>query len=173
MNRTREWNAESYHRLSQPQVEWGERVLARVPLRGDETVVDAGCGSGRLTASLLERLPAGHVVAVDHSQNMLDVARRNLAPRFGDRVSFVQADIATLRLPERVDIIFSTATFHWITDHPTLFRSLYDVLKPGGLLLAQCGGAGNIERVLERADRVLEESPYARYFEHWQGAWEF
>lgn len=173
MNPAREWNAESYHRLSQPQVEWGERVLARVPLVGDETVLDAGCGSGRLTASLLERLPAGHVVAVDQSQNMLEVARENLGPRFGDRVSFVRADIATLELPEPIDIIFSTATLHWVTDHPRLFRTLYRALKPGGLLLAQCGGAGNLAHVLERVYEVLREPPYDSYFAGWQGPWEF
>jgi trans-aconitate 2-methyltransferase len=120
--RTAEWDASSYHQVAHPQVTWGQRVLARLQLRGDERVMDAGCGTGRLTAELLERLPNGHVLAVDVSANMLDVAREHLAPRFGERVSFLRADLQTLTLPEPVDAIFSTAALHWVPDHPTLFR---------------------------------------------------
>ncbi len=108
-----EWDADTYHQLADPHVTWGRRVLARLPLRGDETVLDAGCGTGRLTAELLEFLPRGRVVAVDASAEMLRVAREHLAPRFGDRVAFVRADLQTLILPNPVDAVFSTATFHW------------------------------------------------------------
>ena len=111
-SRLREWDAATYHRVSAPQLDWGRRVLARLPLRGDETVVDAGCGSGRLTAQLLERLPRGRVIAVDASADMLRIGAEHLVPHFGDRVSFVQADLQTLTLPAPADAVFSTATFH-------------------------------------------------------------
>ncbi len=140
---SRDWDAATYHRISEPQVTWGRRVLDRLPLRGDETVLDAGCGTGRLTAELLERLPRGRVLALDNSPAMLAAAREYLAPRFGDRVSFVLADLQELAdrpLPEPVDAIFSTAAFHWVLDHPRLFRGLYRALRPGGRLVAQCGG---------------------------------
>src|SRR5829696_8801002 len=110
--RAKEWDATTYHRVSNPQFGWGQRVLDRVPLRGDETVVDAGCGSGRLTAELLKRLPRGRVIAVDRSQNMLRAAGEYLRPLFGERVRFVRAGLQSLRLEESVDGIFSTATFH-------------------------------------------------------------
>ena len=126
-----EWEAGTYHRVSTPQVNWGRTVLARLPLTGTETVVDAGCGTGRLTAELLERVPNGHVIAVDRSANMLAEAEAHLAPRFGDRVSFHLADVQDLSLPEPVDAIFSTATFHWVPDHPRLFRALYCLPEAG------------------------------------------
>jgi trans-aconitate 2-methyltransferase len=99
--RSPEWDATPYHRLSDPQFSWGNKVLKRLKLRGDELVLDAGCGIGRLTAELLERLPKGRVIAVDHSENMLRAASESLGPRFGDRVTFVRADLQTLRIEKR------------------------------------------------------------------------
>src|SRR5437588_11509857 len=121
---SREWDASSYHRISEPQFRWGQQVLGRLELTGGETVIDAGCGSGRLTAQLLERLPEGHVIALDASENMLREARAHLQPRFGDRVSFVHADLQSLGIDEGADAIVSTATFHWVLDHPRLFEGL-------------------------------------------------
>jgi trans-aconitate 2-methyltransferase len=172
-HRTDEWNAAVYHRVSEPQVSWGERVLARVRLRGDETVLDAGCGTGRLTAHLLEQLPHGKVIAVDRSANMLQVAAEHLTPRFGDRVTFVQADLAHLDLSEVADVIFSTATFHWVLDHDLLFRTLHRVLKPGGRLVAQCGGGRVLEHLLHRASLLMASPPFAPYFVGWGKQWEF
>lgn len=171
--RSAEWDADTYHRVADPQVTWGRRVLDRLPLRGDETVLDAGCGTGRLTAELLARLPQGRVLAVDASAEMLRVAREQLVPRFGDRVGFVQADLQTLRLPDHVDAIFSTATFHWVLDHPRLFRHLHDVLVPGGRLVAQCGGGPNLDRLLARVATLAASPPYTPVFVGWSGPWEF
>jgi ubiquinone/menaquinone biosynthesis C-methylase UbiE len=171
-----EWNAEIYHRVSNPHVTWGAKVLEDLPLRGDETVLDAGCGSGRLTAELLERLPNGHVIALDQSQNMLAAARENLVPRYGDRVTFVQADLqdlTTYQLGEPVDIIFSTASFHWVKDHPRLLANLFAVLNPGGWLVAQCGGGANLAALLSRAAELMATPRYAPFFADWSGPWEY
>jgi trans-aconitate 2-methyltransferase len=146
----RDWDAATYDRIADPQARWGAAVLARLPLQGDETVLDAGCGSGRVTELLVERLPRGRVVALDASPSMVAEARRRL-DRFGDRVDYVVADLARpFELPDGaiVDAILSTATFHWIADHDALFRNLAAVVRPGGWLVAQCGGAGNIASVL-------------------------
>jgi trans-aconitate methyltransferase len=168
-----EWDAGVYHRVSAPQVAWGQQVLRRLALAGNETVLDAGCGSGRLTAELLERLPAGHVIAVDQSANMLAQAADQLAPRFGGRVSFVQARIEDLVLPEPVDAIFSTATFHWVLDHRRLFRTLIACLKPGGRLVAQCGGGPNIDRLLRRTEALLDAPEFRDRSVGWSHPWEF
>lgn len=172
-SRTAEWDAAAYYRLSNPHVVWGQPVLDRLPLNGDETVLDAGCGAGRVTVDLLERLPDGRVIALDISANMLAEARQQLAPRFGDRVTFVQADLQDFTLAEPVDAIFSTAAFHWVLDHPRLFSALFAALKPGGRLVAQCGGGPNIAAVLERAAALMGSNPYAPYVAGWQGPWEF
>ena len=172
-SRTAEWDAAAYYRLSNPHAVWGQPVLDRLPLRGDETVLDAGCGAGRVTADLLERLPGGRVIALDISANMLAEARQQLARRFGDRVTFIQADLQDFTLDEPVDAIFSTAAFHWVLDHPRLFSALFAALKPGGGLVAQCGGGPNITAVLERAAALMESEPYAPHFAGWPGPWEF
>lgn len=143
----RAWDAGTYDRIADPQARWGRAVLDRLPLAGDERVLDAGCGSGRVTELLAARLPRGHVVALDGSASMVDEARRRLAP-FGDRIEYLVADLREpLSLSEPVDAVLSTATFHWITDHDALFANLAAVLRPGGRLVAQCGGAGNIASV--------------------------
>ncbi len=150
---TADWDGASYDRVSTPQARWGKVVLSRLELYGDETVLDAGCGSGRVTQELLARLPQGHVVALDSSPSMLDEARARLHAS-ARRVSFVHADLSALRPPHLdgkapVDAVLSTATFHWVTDHDELFVNLHDVLRPEGQLVAQCGGQGNIASVIE------------------------
>lgn len=154
----REWDGARYDRVAGPQTRWGETVLQRLPLAGDETVLDAGCGSGRVTQMLLDRLPRGRVIALDASESMLAQARERLGPASG-RVRFVHGDLRELGpdlLGEarRVDAVLSTATFHWVTDHDRLFRNLASVLRRGGQLAAQCGGRGNIDSVIRAAQAL-------------------
>ncbi|MDH4063842.1 MAG: methyltransferase domain-containing protein [Acidobacteriota bacterium] len=170
---SREWNAVSYHRVSGPQTTWGERVLARLDLHGDERVIDAGCGSGRLTESLLGRLPGGRVIGIDRSWNMLQTARANLRPGFGARVAFIQVALPDMPVHAWADVVFSTATFHWISDHPALFAGLLAALKPGGRLHAQCGGGPNLAEAHALADEVMHQGSFAAYFRDWPGVWEF
>ena len=168
-----EWDAKSYHQVSAPQTSWGHRVLARLALNGDERALDAGCGSGRLTAALVERLPGGHVVALDRSWNMLQVARTHLRPQFGSRVSLVQAALPALPVAGGADVVFSTATFHWIADHPALFANVATALRSGGRLHAQCGGGPNLRQAHALAERVMARRPFAPYFAGWPGPWTF
>jgi trans-aconitate methyltransferase len=169
----REWNAGVYHRVSNAHVDWGTRVLARLPLDGDELVLDIGCGTGRLTEQLLERLPDGRAIGVDLSSNMLTVAREYLAPRFGSKIQFVFADAGALPFHERADAVFSTATFHWVLDHPLLFRSIHDALRPGGRLVAQCGGGPNMQHTKQRCRAIMMSPAFARYFGGWREPWEY
>ena len=168
----REWNAETYHRVSTPQFDWGTVVLARLPLEGNECVLDVGCGTGRLTERLLERLPRGRVVGIDQSSNMVRVAREYLQPH-GDRIHLLVADASALPFFGQADVVFSTATFHWVLDHPRLFKSLHDALKPGGRLVAQCGGAQNLARIHHRTDVLMADARFAPHFAHWSEPWEF
>ena len=143
----RDWDARTYDRVADPMARWGAGVLDRLPLTGDERVLDAGCGSGRVTELLAARLPRGRVVALDGSPAMIEAARERLA-RFADRVEYVVADLGQpLPLTAPVDAVLSTATFHWVPDHDALFTNLAAVIRPGGHLVAQCGGVGNIASV--------------------------
>jgi trans-aconitate 2-methyltransferase len=166
---TRDWDASSYHRVSIPHEEWARSILDRLPLGGGETVLDAGCGSGRVTAMLIERLPNGSVIAVDGSASMVEKVAEVLRPV--DRAEV--ADLTGLALPQPVDAVFSSAVFHWIHDHELLFRRLRAALKPGGRLAAQCGGAGNIDRLRRIAAELQEREPFAPHFEGFEEPWNY
>jgi trans-aconitate 2-methyltransferase len=172
-NQTREWNSSVYHRLSQPQVSWGKKVLSHLRLRGDEQVLDAGCGSGRLTAELLEALPRGRVVGVDLSQNMLHSAQKYLRTDFGGRLTLAAADLQHLPFAHAFDGIVSTAAFHWVLDHDKLFASLRNALRTGGWLHAQCGGGRNLMKLRRRVAKLIQSPRYAPYLASFREPWFF
>jgi trans-aconitate 2-methyltransferase len=169
MNEARSWSGAEYDRLSTPMEAMGKEVLERMPLEGSETVIDAGCGSGRVTDALIARLPGGRVVGVDASASMIDAARE----RLGDRAELHVADLVTFDLGIQADAILSTATFHWIADHDALFARLRAHLRDGGRLVAQCGGQGNIASVHAAARETMACDPFAPHFAGWQGPWNF
>lgn len=169
----REWNSAAYHRLSTPQVSWGKKVLSRLHLKGDEVVLDAGCGTGRLTAELLEALPRGRVVGIDASRNMLHSAREHLSAQFGAAVSLVACDFLDLPFARTFDGIVSTAAFHWVLDHDKLFTKLHQVLVPGGWLEAQCGGGPNVAHLRARGRAVAKRPQFARYLAGFREPWLF
>lgn len=168
----RSWDAESYHRVSTPQQAMARGVLDRLPLEGDETVLDAGCGSGIVTAMLLDRLPRGRVIAVDASAAMIAKAHEHLADRAG-QVDLVEADLTALEIDGTVDAVVSTATFHWVPDHDALLASLAAALRPRGRLAAQWGGEGSLSRARDRIARVAAEGRYARFLEGWRPPWHY
>jgi trans-aconitate 2-methyltransferase len=169
MSEVRSWSGAEYDRLSTPMEAMGREVLERLQLEGDETVLDAGCGSGRVTEALIARVPRGRVIGVDASTSMIHSARE----RLGDRAELHVADLVTFDLGLRADAILSTATFHWIADHEALFARLRAHLRDGGHLVAQCGGRGNIASVHAAARKAMAAEPYAPHFADWKGPWNF
>jgi trans-aconitate 2-methyltransferase len=175
----REWDATTYDKISDPQFSWGLEVLDRLELDGDEMVIDAGCGSGRVTERLLERIPDGRVIGVDGSAEMIDVAGERFAG--DDRVSLIVSDLLELTpglLDENgasgsVDVVFSTATFHWIVDHDLLFSRIHSVLKPGGRLVAQCGGEGNVADHARAIGTVASRPEFSPHFGGMTVMWNF
>jgi trans-aconitate 2-methyltransferase len=167
---TRDWNAHSYDSVSAPQQEWGAAVTARLELRGDETVLDAGAGTGRVSEMVLERLPRGHLIAVDGSQSMAQRARERLP---ADRASVICCDLLALELPEPVDAVISTATFHWILDHDALLRRMRALLRDGGQFVVQCGGEGNIARVRAIGAALAAQTPYREHLAALGQVWNY
>jgi ubiquinone/menaquinone biosynthesis C-methylase UbiE len=177
-----DWDAERYHRLSDPQRDWGRRVLERLAPMPGERILDIGCGTGRLTAELLALVGHGLVIALDRSPSMLrQAAGQHGAPVAGPhdvgvrppRIHFVRADAVALPFIDAFDGVFSTATFHWVSDHDALFASIARALAPGGRLVAQCGGGPNLDRLLARARRLMASARYARHFVDWGDPWNF
>jgi trans-aconitate 2-methyltransferase len=175
----REWDAKTYDEISEPQFQWGVEVLERLELAGGESVIDAGIGSGRVAEKLLERLPDGRLIGVDGSAEMIKVAEERFAG--DDRVTLFVSDLLELSpellaehgAPSEVDALFSTATFHWILDHERLFSRIHSVLRPGGRLVAQCGGAGNIADHARAIATVATSPDYASHFEGMEMMWNF
>jgi trans-aconitate 2-methyltransferase len=165
----RDWDASSYDRVSHVQEEWSREVIARLDLSGDEAVLDAGCGSGRVTRLLLERLPNGRVIGVDASPSMIEKARDALP----EGTELIVSDLLDLDLDEAVDAIFSNATFHWILDHRRLFVRLHGALRPGGALEAQCGGIGNLDEFLNSLENVNGDERFAPYVRGIASTWNF
>lgn len=156
---TRDWDATTYDRVSTPQLEWAHAVIERLAPGGNESVLDAGCGSGRVSELLLARLPRGRLIGVDGSAAMLAKARERLGPR----PALIHSDLLELRLPEPVDAVFSNAVFHWVLDHERLFVVLVECLRPGGRIEAQCGGAGNVAAFREVLDDVAAGVRFAAH----------
>ena len=183
-----DWDAAKYHRISDPQLAWGRAVATRLAPVAGERILDLGCGTGRLTEEIA-RTPGIHVVGLDRSAAMLReaAARRGQTPATGERgqtprprdggqtpvldsytrPAYVRGDGVALPFVNVFDAIFSAATFHWILDHDRLFRSLHGALKPGGRVIAQCGGAANLDRLYGRAWALMRSPAYARYFAEW------
>jgi trans-aconitate 2-methyltransferase len=164
-----DWDAATYDRLPIPMTGWGLEVLDRLRLHGDETVLDAGCGTGQVTEALRERLPRGHVIALDASPSMIAAAVERLG---ADRMTYLTHDLMDPIPIDPVDAILSTATFHWVPDHDRLFANLAAVLRPRGQFAAQCGGWGNLERVNAAAEKaagidLLATKVYATPEETW------
>jgi trans-aconitate 2-methyltransferase len=138
-----EWDAQTYDRLPLPHERWGRRVIDRLGLRGDETVIDLGCGTGRDCERLLHALPRGRIIAVDGSQQMLQALRTRLGPR-PDRVEVLHADLrAPFASEAGADAAMSVATLQWLPDHAAVFSHVAAALRPGGRFVAEAGGHGN------------------------------
>jgi trans-aconitate 2-methyltransferase len=167
----REWDAGHYHGLAQPHREWATQILDRLPLEGGETVLDLGCGTGRLTEQLLDRLgPGGSVIGVDGSARMVEEAAR----LFGSpRTRFLRQDLLALDVAPPADAAVSSATFHWIKDHDLLFARVRAALKPGAWFVAQCGGRGNVANVVRAVLEVSARPEFERFFAGWPGPWNY
>lgn len=166
-----DWDAGQYDKVSSVQLAWGKNVLAKRAWKGSETVLDAGCGSGNLAEIIAARIPRGRLYAVDKDPGMVRYAREKLVGLHN--VQVIQADLADVKLPEKVDVVFSNAVLHWVQDHAKAFANFCSLLNKGGEFLAQCGGQGNVAKAIALLDGISAGEPFAQYFGQWQRPWHF
>jgi trans-aconitate 2-methyltransferase len=178
LDKSQEWDSEIYHEVSTVQEKWGQDVIRREKWIGNEVVMDAGCGTGRVTRILAQKIrEEGMVYAVDIDSNMVSHARKNL--KDFKNVMVIQGDLVDIGLPRKVDVIFSNAVIHWILDHKTLFKHFWDLLSSTvnndqrGKILVQCGGYGNLTRVYEFIKQIKESGEFKSHFVNWKERWYF
>ena len=187
------WDARTYDQVSRLiQYRWGQKVIKWRKWRGDEIVMDAGCGSGLLTKQLAKQVPRGKVYAVDIDSNMIKQAKNNL--QFFDNVEIIQSSLTDIKLPRKLDVIFSNSALHWIQDHREAFQNFWEMLKPmssndvtdisvsnnsnnttgsSGQLLIQCGGYGNLQEIITILERITHLDRFKEHFANWKQPWHF
>lgn len=164
------WDASAYHDVADVQLQWGLDLLDRHDWKGDEHVLDAGCGTGRLAHKILDRHPGARVVAVDVESGMAEQARRTLEDH-KKRVTVLEGDVTALPVDGPFDLVVSNAVLHWVHDHERAYQEFHRVLRPGGHLLASYGGQGNLHGVHETARQVLAEEPFADHSTPVESPW--
>jgi trans-aconitate methyltransferase len=155
------WNATDYAKNSSEQQKWARELIAKLHLRGDERVLDLGCGDGKVTAEIAHQLPRGEIVGVDLSQEMIDFA---IATFHQPNLRFERADARALNFENEFDVVFSNAVLHWVYDHEPALRGIRGSLKPGGRILLQMGGRGNAADVLETVTELTRDPRWSQYF---------
>ncbi len=159
-----QWDSRDYAANSEVQLQWAMELVKKLGLRGNEHLLDIGCGDGKVTARLATELDRGEVLGIDSSPTMIELARDSHG-RNTSNLNFRQTDARALPFTEEFDVIFSNAALHWIRDHRPVVQGMFNALKPGGRVLVQMGGRGNAGAVVQAMERVISRSPWQKYFE--------
>ena len=162
-----EFDGKKYEQASAHQRQWGERLIDELDLRGDENVLDLGCGDGALTARIAEIVPKGRVVGIDASQGMIDVALRKKR----ENLEFLRLGIDDLSFSGEFDVVFSNATLHWVRDHKRLLANVRASLKEGGVIRFNFGGEGNCSHFLKVVREAIADEAFSSYFKDFPWPW--
>lgn len=158
------WNAQDYSKSSSEQQKWAQELISKLALKGDERVLDIGCGDGKITAQIARQLPEGCVMGIDLSEEMINFATRNFPPDRYPNLSFELKDAGNLDFDHGFDVVFSNAALHWVIDHLPVLEGVKKSLKPSGKLLFQMGGAGNAIEIFEAFDTIIKNDTWGKYF---------
>lgn len=164
MNNPVQWNPRDYAASSSSQARWGTELIARLNLRGNEHLLDVGCGDGKLTVELARRVPRGRVMGMDRSPDMIAYARQAYPSEMYPNLQFIQMDAREIRLPGTYDVVFSNAALHWVDDHQSFLKGVAAVLHHGGTLVVSCGGRGNAADVFRAVRLVMRTAPWRACF---------
>ena len=159
------WNADDYAKHSSSQYKWATELIPKLKLSGNETLLDIGCGDGKITAVLAKSLPLGCVVGIDSSEDIISLARRTFPHNAYPNLSFQRMDARELTFQAKFDRVFSNAALHWIIDQQSVLHGVQRSLKSGGRILFQMGGQGNAQAILAVLDELLSREPWRKFFE--------
>lgn len=158
------WNAAEYAANSSVQQSWARELIAKLKLRGDEHILDVGCGDGKVTAELAQALPRGSVTGLDASPQMIEFAKKLFPATEYSNLRFRVMDARKLKFERQCDLIFSNAALHWVDDHEAILRGASNILKPDGRLMISCGGKGNAHDVFLAIRPVMRLKRWREFF---------
>ncbi len=167
------WNPQDYHKNSSEQTKWGLELLEKIDFTGNERVIDLGCGDGKITAEIASRMPLGSILGIDKSEEMIRFAREHFSQDVFPNLAFSVHDIRDLSFHEEFDIAFSNAALHWVPDHAHALQTIAAGLKRGGRIIAQMGGKGNAEGILNILRQVIETKKWAVHFNNFSPPYTF
>ena len=162
---TYQWNSRDYERHSRSQQLWARELIDKLSLEGTETLLDIGCGDGKVTAEIAGLLSGGRVVGIDNSESMIDLATSRYPSAKYRNLDFKLMDASDLQFGPLFDVVFSNAALHWVKDHRPVVKSIYGCLKPGGRILLQMGGQGNARDLVQILETLMESPEYRAFFE--------
>lgn len=158
------WNADDYTKNSSAQYEWAQELIGKLNLNGTESVLDIGCGDGKVTALIGSYLNQGSVTGIDNSVDMIETAKKSFPSAKHPNVSFLVLDAAKLNCDNRFDVAFSNAVLHWVKDHKSVLRGVQRSLKKSGRILFQMGGKGNAQDIVDTLDELIKTEKWRPYF---------
>ncbi|HEY9207284.1 MAG TPA: methyltransferase domain-containing protein [Candidatus Methanoperedens sp.] len=167
------WDAKDYHKSSAEQQKWAQELILKLALKGSERVLDIGCGDGKVTADIAEKLPDGSILGIDNSEEMIWFAQTNFSSKTYSNLAFQLMDARNMNFNNEFDAVFSNATLHWVTDHLSVLRGIKRSLKPGGRVLLQMAGKGNAAQILEVGETIVNNRKWHGYFTDFSFPWGF
>ena len=160
-----QWNAADYANHSGAQQAWARELIVKLNLQGIESLLDIGCGDGKVTAEIAAHLQAGHVVGIDSSEEMIGLAQSRFSSRAYPNLLFSKQDARNLPFSQEFDIVFSNAALHWVIEHRSVLAGIYRALKPNGRLLVQMGGKGNASQVVNVVNEIMQQQEWQEFFQ--------
>jgi trans-aconitate 2-methyltransferase len=162
-----EFDGKKYEKASAHQKEWGAKLIAELSLKGDERVLDLGCGDGTNTALIAGLVRNGQVVGIDASRGMIEAAK----PKEQCNLKFALMDIDALAFTEEFDVIYSNATLHWVKDHRRLLANVYRCLRRDGLVRFNFAADGNCSHFFKVIRKTMAREGFLGYFKEFVWPW--
>jgi len=159
------WDAEVYSENSSAQSIWAHELIEKLHLKGNENLLDIGCGNGNVSSVLASKLKDGHVIGIDSSHNMFSMAIAAIEHSEHENLCFHVMDARHITLRGKFDVAFSNAVLHLVDDHPAVLKGTRKHLNNDGRILFQMGGKGSAAELYSVINHVVWSSYWCGFFE--------
>jgi trans-aconitate 2-methyltransferase len=158
-----EWNASEYNQLSALQDAMAAEVLSLLQLKSNERILDIGCGNGKTTTGIAERVPQGSVLGVDASADMIAFAKEHWTADHPN-LQFAVADARHLPFKREFDLVVSFNALHWVSDQALPLQGIHQALKSEGKAQLRLVAKGERTCIEDVIDDIRKSPRWAGYF---------